>query len=95
MYDDYEHIARVHVYDKCVEIDITWSEVEAMLDGGPVIEEQVFQDLMVKEIRLLIDWARPLHVVYIVHHDRRLVVYRTIYVPTLDEWEPGYRERRK
>ncbi len=34
MYDDYDHIARVHVYDKCVEIDITWSEVEAMLDGA-------------------------------------------------------------
>jgi hypothetical protein len=95
MYDDYTHIARVHVYDKCVAIDITWSEVQALLDGGEVIEEHIFDDLMVKEIRLLIDWARPLHVVYIVHHDRRLLVYRTISVPTLDEWEPGYRERRK
>ena len=95
MYDEYEHLARIHVYDKCVEVDISWSEVEALLDAGQVIEEHAFNDLMVKEIRLLIDWIRPLHVVYIVHHDRKLVVYRTIYVPTLDEWEPGFRERRK
>jgi hypothetical protein len=87
--------SRGHVYDKCVAIDITWSEVQALLDDGEVIEEHVFRDLMVKEVRLLVNWARPLHVVYIVHHDRKLVVYRTIYVPTLDEWEPGYRERRK
>jgi hypothetical protein len=65
-----------------------------MLDGGEVIEEHVFDDLMVKQIRLLIEWLQPLHVVYVVHHDRRLVVYRTIYVPTLDEWEAGFRQRK-
>ena len=95
MYDEYEHLARVHVYAKCVELDITWSEVEVLLDAGEVIEEHALDDLMVKQIRLLIDWKRPLHVVYIVHHDRKLVVYRTIYVPTLDEWQAGFRERRK
>jgi hypothetical protein len=42
VYDDYDHIARVHVYDKCVAIDITWSEVQALLDDGEVIEEHVF-----------------------------------------------------
>lgn len=95
MYDDYNHIARIHVYDKCVAIDITWTEVEAMIDRGEVIEEHVFDDLMIKQIRLLIDWRQPLHLVYLVHHDRRLVVYRTIYVPTLDQWEPGFRRRKK
>ncbi|MDT0203023.1 hypothetical protein [Nocardioides sp. AE5] len=95
MYDGYEHLARVHVYEKCAAIDVTWTEIEGMLATGEVIEEHVFNDLMVKEIRLLLDWSRPLHLVYIVHHDRRLVVYRTIYVPTLEEWRPGFRERRK
>ncbi|MEO9138921.1 MAG: hypothetical protein ABI345_07615 [Jatrophihabitans sp.] len=95
MYDDYAQLARLHVYDKCVEIDVTWSEIEALLDAGEVIEEHAFNDLMVKEIRLLIDWRLPLHVVYLVHHDRKLVVYRTMYVPTLEYWEPGFRERRK
>ncbi|MDP9822657.1 hypothetical protein [Nocardioides massiliensis] len=66
-----------------------------MLDGGEVIEAHVFDDLMVKEIRLLLDWDVPLHVVYVVHHDRRLIVFRTIYLPTLNEWQPGFRERRK
>lgn len=94
MYDDYDHIARLHVFDKCVELDITWSEVESILQSGEVIEEHVFSDLMVKEIRLLLGWVLPLHLVYIVHHDRRLVVYRTIYAPTFVEWKPGFRERR-
>lgn len=94
MFDEYDHIARLHVYEKCTALDITWSEVEAMIDGGEVIEEHVFDDLMMKQIRLLIDWLRPLHLVYLVHHDRRLVVYRTIYIPTLDEWQPGFRRRK-
>lgn len=95
MYDDYEHLARVHVYDKCVAIDITWAEVEGLINGGTVIEEHAFNDVMVKEIRLLIDWVEPLYLVYLVHHDRKLVVYRTIYVPTLGAWLPGFRERRR
>lgn len=88
MFDDYNHIARIHVCGKCVAIDLTWSEVEEMIDGREVIEEHVFNGLAVIQIRLLIDWREPLHIVYPVHHDRKLVVYRTIYIPTLDQWEP-------
>ena len=66
-----------------------------MIHGGEVIEQHALGDLMVKEIRLLIEWREPLHLVYVVHHDRRLVVYRTLYVPTLDQWEPDFRTRRR
>jgi len=95
VFDGYDEIARLHVYDKCVELDISWSEVEEMIAVGEVIEEHHFDDLAVKEIRLLVDWKQPLHMVCVVHHDRRLVVFRTIYIPTLDQWKPGFRERRK
>lgn len=66
-----------------------------MIHCGEVIEQHALGDLMVKEIRLLIEWREPLHLVYVVHHDRRLVVYRTLYVPTLDQWEPDFRTRRR
>lgn len=58
MYDDHEHIARVHVYDKCVEIDISWSEVGALLDGGEMIEAHAFNELMERRSELLTEWVR-------------------------------------
>ena len=88
-------MARTHVFDKCFEIDITWAEFEALVDAGEVIEEHLLSDLAVKQIRLLAEWTRPLHVVYFVHHDRMLVVFRTLYEPTLNDWFPGYRSRRR
>lgn len=92
--EGYDHIARLHVYAKCIELDVTWAEVEAMLVNSEVIEEHFFDDLMVKQVRLLGGWIVPLHTVHVVHHDRRLVVCRTVYVPTLERWKPGFRERR-
>jgi len=38
---------------------------------------------------------RPLHLVYIVDHERRVVIYRTIYRPDLAHWEPGFRVRKR
>lgn len=95
MYDDFRHVIRDHVYDKCWLLDITWAEVEALLDDGEVVEQHALGEGDLKEIRLLLQWVRPLHVVYIVNERRRLVVYRTLYEPDTERWHPGYRERRR
>jgi hypothetical protein len=46
-------------------------------------------------IRLLLGWTRPLHLVYVVNEAQRLIIYRTIDVPDLQHWKPGFRERRR
>ena len=95
MYDAFRHLVREHVYDKCWLLDITWAEVERLLDGGEVVEQHLLGDGDVKEIRLLLEWVRPLHVVYVVSERLRLVVYRTLYEPDTEHWHPGFRERRR
>jgi YgiT-type zinc finger domain-containing protein len=74
VFDDYRHIVRDHVYDKCWRLDITWAEVERLIDAADVIETHDLGDEGVKEIRILLDWKRPLHLVYVVNHERQLVV---------------------
>jgi hypothetical protein len=95
MYEHYRHLIRDHVYDKCWQLDITWTEVLRLVDTGFVIEEHDLGETGVKAIRLLLGWSRPLHLVYVVNDAQRLVVYRTIYEPDLQHWKPGFRERRR
>ncbi len=47
-----------------------------------------------KEIRLLLEWKFPLHLVYVVNEREQLVIYRTVYVPDAAHWH-RYRERRR
>lgn len=94
MHEDFRHVVREHVFDKCWMLDITWAEVEQLIDSGSVIEHHDLAEAGVKEIRLL-GWKRPLHLVYVVNDVQRVIVYRTIYEPGLDHWLAGFRERRR
>lgn len=62
---------------------------------GHVIESHDLGDAGLKEIRLLLEWKLPLHLVYVVNEREKLVIYRTFYVPDAAHWQPGYRERRR
>jgi hypothetical protein len=94
MYDDYRRLIREHVFDKCWQLDITWAELEVLIDSGQVIEAHDLGDAGLKEIRLLLEWKLPLHLVYLVNEREHLVIYRTVYVPDAAHWQPGYRERK-
>jgi len=83
-----------HVFDKVRALDMTLAEFEALLDGGEVVEETPLGPMELKQVRLLLDWLRPLHVVLVVddvRHEERIV---TVYEPDADRWS-GYRERRR
>ena len=85
VFAEYRHVVRDHVYDKCWELDLTWAEVEDLLTQGEVVEKTDVDELRIKYVTLV--WHdRPLHVVYIVDHERRVVIYRTIYRPDLAHW---------
>ncbi len=90
----YRRIIRAHVYDKCWQLDITWAEVERLLDEGDVVEETENEG-RIKRVRFLEGWTRPLHIVEVVDDDQELIVFVTIYEPDLDRWQPGFRERRR
>ena len=82
-----------HVFDKLRSIDLGLAEFEALLDGGVVIDEAELTDAL-KELVLLIEWLRPLHLVVLVddaHEEERIV---TVYEPDPARWLPGFRRRR-
>ncbi len=83
-----------HAFDKLLVIDCTLGELEAALDDAEVIDELALDDLATKELLLLLEWKRPLHVVVIVdaHHDEERVV--TVYEPSPQQWSEDYRRRR-
>ena len=56
-----------HAIRKLVRLDMTYGELAEVLVGrGVVIHEQVLPNLQPKEIVLLVEWTRPLHVVLVI-----------------------------
>jgi len=83
-----------HAFDKLRTIDCTLAEFELLLDAAEIIEEVDLEPNGTKELLLVIDWTRPLHIVVVVdgsRHEERLV---TVYEPDAERWTDGYRRRR-
>ncbi len=83
-----------HVFDKLRSIDLALAEFEALLDDGVVIEETPLHDAALKELVLIIEWLRPLHIVVIVDDEREEERILTVYEPDPTRWHPGFRRRR-
>lgn len=83
-----------HVFDKLQFIDLALAEFEQILVGGEVIAEAPLGLLLMKEIVLLIEWTRPLHVVVAVDEGRRRETLVTVYEPYPSEWTDDFRRRR-
>jgi len=83
-----------HVFDKVRAIDLTLAEFEELLDSGEVIEERTLSSEAVKELVLLLEWTRPLHIVVIVDERRREERILTVYEPDRARWSPDFRSRR-
>jgi len=72
----------------------TFAEFDAALAAAEVIEERQLGPAELKELVLVIDWVRPLHVVVVVddkHEEERVV---TVYEPDPGQWSSDYRRRR-
>lgn len=87
-------VLRAHVFEKVRAIDMTLAEFETLLGTGEVIEETVTEDGDLKELVLLLDWTRPVHVVVIVDDERAEERIITVYEPDPDSWSNDYRRRR-
>jgi len=83
-----------HAFDKLRAIDCTLAEFKLPLDAAEIIEEVDLDPNGMKELLLVVDWTRPLHIVVVVdslRHEERLV---TVYEPDAERWTDGYRRRR-
>jgi hypothetical protein len=90
----HERLITEHAFDKLRILDCGFGEFTAALEEAEVIEEHVVPDDQVKELLLVIDWTRPLHVVVVVddrHEEERIV---TVYEPEPGRWDDEYRRRR-
>jgi len=89
----HERLITEHVFDKLRTIDCGFAEFAAALELAEVIDERVVADDQTKELLLVIDWIRPLHVVVVVddrHEEERIV---TVYEPEPGRWDDEYRKR--
>ena len=87
-------VLTLHVFEKVRALDITLAEFEVLLDGGEVIEETQLRVMELKQVVLVLDWLRPLHVVVVVDDVRQEERIITVYEPDTDRWA-NFRERRR
>ena len=72
-------------------LDCTNASFDAALAAAEVIEDGQLGPAELKELVLVVDWVRPLHVVVVVddeHEEERVV---TVYEPDPDQWSSDYR----
>lgn len=90
----YARLVSEHAFDKLRAIDCTFAEFAAAIEHAEILEEQALgEDGSPKELLLVIEWTRPLHVVVVVdeqHREERIV---TVYEPDPDRWSADYRRR--
>ena len=86
---------RFHAIERMLEHDISEIEVREALEHGDVIERGLDEFGMPRQLYLGILGKRPIHVATIDEHEMRRTEIITVYEPNLDQWNPGYRTRRK
>lgn len=87
-------VITAHVFEKIRSIDMTLAEFRELLGTGEVIEERELDEGVFHELVLLVEWIRPLHVVFVVDERRSEERIATVYEPDPDQWTPDYRRRR-
>jgi hypothetical protein len=65
------YLLTYHVFEKVRALDLALTEFEALLGSGEIIEETVLRPGEAKELLLIVEGTRPLHVVVIVEDMRR------------------------
>jgi hypothetical protein len=75
-------------------IDLVLAEFQELLGRGEVIAEAKDNPSELREIVLLVEWLRPLHVVVVVDSVRQEERLVTVYEPDWSIWTADYRRRR-
>jgi hypothetical protein len=84
-----------HVFDKVRMLDMTLAEFEQLINIGEIIEETPIAEGQTKEVTLVVEWRRPLHVVIVVDDTAKEERIVTVYEPDPDRWSADFRRRRR
>ncbi len=86
---------RVHALKRMFQRQISYAAVLQVLVTGTTIEH--YPDDLPYPSRLVLGWweSRPIHVVVADNAEEGTRIVVTVYEPDLEEWEPGFRKRRK
>lgn len=91
----WRYLLTSHVFDKVRALDMTLAEFEQLLGTGEMIEETRLDADEIKELLLVLEWKRPLHVVLVVDGRRGEQRVVTVYEPDRDRWSADLRTRRR
>lgn len=88
-------VFRVHAIRRMLQRNISVTDVHEVLATGEVIE--VYPDDTPYPSRLVLGWRgnRPIHVVAADNTDTDETIIITAYEPGTDQWETGFRRRRR
>jgi arginyl-tRNA--protein-N-Asp/Glu arginylyltransferase len=86
---------RVHALKRMFQRQISTAAVLHVLETGTTVEH--YPDDLPFPSRLILGWweSRPVHVVIADNTKEGISIVVTVYHPDLEEWEPGFRKRRK
>lgn len=90
----FDYVYSLHVFQKLRALDLNLVEFEQVLGDGEVIAELVEGEGLTRELILLVDWVRPLHLVIAVDSGRREERLVTVYEPRPNEWDSAFKRRR-
>ena len=84
-----------HALKRILERDISRQSVFNVLKSGEIIESYLQDNLLPAFLILGYDKQDPLHLVVALDQENRLLWIITVYRPTLEEWDAGFKIRRK
>jgi len=86
---------RIHALKRMFQRRISSAAVLHVLETGVTVEQ--YPDDSPYPSRLVLGWweSRPIHVVVADNIEEGIRIVVTAYQPDLEEWEPGFRRRRK
>ncbi len=93
--DDCRLLIRVHALKRMAQRGISEGMIRHALTHGEAIEE--YPEDSPFPSRLILAWhdARPIHVVVAEDPHTRTAIIITVYEPSAEKWEPGFRRRKR
>lgn len=90
----FEYVYSLHIFQKLRLVDLGLAEFEQLLGEGEVIEELSDSPEQTREIVLLLEWRRPLHLVVAIDVGRQEERLVTVYEPRAADWDEQLRRRK-
>ena len=95
-FKEYNRVYRVHALRRMFVRNITFGEIDEILDRIEVIEE--YPEDKPYPSCLILGFTKankPIHMVFSTNHEEKTVIIITVYVPDRHKWENGYKRRAR